>query len=79
MPRPPGCIPDPQPRVFDECADKPPSWDMCWFGFTGYAPSLVRFADAFGERGDHREICDDFSNVLDGTLQNLKKACLNLK
>ncbi|MBX3202120.1 MAG: VWA domain-containing protein [Labilithrix sp.] len=79
LPPEPGCIPDPVARACEECAGQPPPMDACWFAFTGYGASLVRFADAFGERGSHREICEDFSDVLDGTLESVKKACVNLK
>lgn len=67
--------------VCAECATttQPPPWKQCWFYFTGYGTALTRFADAFGERGTHREICDDFSDVLDGTLETVKKACVSLK
>ena len=74
-PLPPDCMPDPRPRVCAACANKPPPWELCWFVFTGYATPLARFADSFGERGSHREICDDFSGILDGTLEAVRKAC----
>lgn len=71
----PDCFPDPRLRVCDACAGKPPPWEFCWFAFTGYATPLARFADSFGERGMHREICDDFSGILDGTIEAVRKAC----
>ncbi|MCW5835331.1 MAG: hypothetical protein KIS78_23220 [Labilithrix sp.] len=71
----PNCFPSFQPHVCDECASKPPPWNHCWFAFTGYGTPLVRFSDSFGERGLHREICDDFSGILDGTLEAVRKAC----
>ena len=61
------------------CTSPPPPWEQCWFAFTGYGAPLVRLADSFGERGTHRELCDDFSDVLDGTLETVKKACVLLK
>jgi hypothetical protein len=69
------CFPDFTARVCPECASKPPPWQQCWFFFTGYGTPLVRFADSFGERGLHREICDDFSGILDDTLRAVGKAC----
>lgn len=63
------------PRVCEECADKPPPWEACWFTFTGYATSLTRFSESFGERGEHREICEDFSGILDNTIETVRKAC----
>jgi hypothetical protein len=71
----PDCFPDTRPRVCDECASKPPPWNHCWFTFTGYGTPLVRFAESFGERGMRREICDDFSGILDGTIEAVRKAC----
>ncbi len=74
-PLPIDCFPDSTPRACAECANKPPPMDHCWFAFTGYGTPLVRFAEAFGERGVHREICDDFSGILDGTIEAVRKAC----
>ena len=53
--------------------------ERCWFVFTGYGTPLVHFAESFGERGMHREICDDFTDILDSTLETVKKACFQLK
>lgn len=69
------CFPDPRPRPCAACAGQAPPWKACWFYFTGYGVPLVRLAESFGERGQHREICDDFSDVLDDTLKAVNKAC----